>query len=106
MVAHAHLAFLAAGPPTRPACVQGEDQQGLATQGPDPQGRSHCDSAKSDKPGELIPLTVNEIRRLHAHLHQPQHSIEHRIRWSRWRRRHQARARRCHYQRQRRLIDY
>lgn len=31
---------------------------------------------------------------------------EHRIRWSRWRRRHRARARRCHYQRQLRLIDH
>ena len=30
----------------------------------------------------------------------------HRIRWSHWRRRHQARARRSHYQRQRRHIDH
>jgi hypothetical protein len=55
----------------------------------------------SDEPGELIPLTVKEIRRLHAHLHQPQHPAPHRIHWSRWRRRHQARSRR--YQRRQRL---
>jgi hypothetical protein len=59
----------------------------------------------SNEPGELAPLTVNEIRRLHAHLNQPHHRSEHRIHWSHWRRRHQARARRGHYQRQQRLID-
>jgi hypothetical protein len=64
MVTHAHLAFLAADPP--------------------------AGTANSDDPDELIPLTVNEIRRLHAHLNQPQHPARHRIRWSHWRRRHQA----------------
>lgn len=57
------------------------------------------------EPDELIPLTVNEIRRLHARLHQPDRPLEHCLSWSRWRRRHQARARRCHYQRQRQLTD-
>lgn len=33
MVALAHLAFLAGGPPTPAACEQGEDHDGLATQG-------------------------------------------------------------------------
>jgi len=108
MVAHAHLAFLAAGPPGPPGATsdqQGETSPGLATQGPCQQGRSRPESANGDDSGELIPLTVNEIRRLHAHLAQPRHPASHRIRWSQWRRRHQARSRRCHYQRQQRLID-
>jgi hypothetical protein len=47
---------------------------------------------------ELIPLTVPEVRRLLAHLiwHQPP-KVTSVLDWSRWRRRHQARARRCHY---------
>ena len=47
---------------------------------------------------ELIPLTVPEVRRLLASLiwHQPPEAATV-LTWSRWRRRHQARARRCHY---------
>ncbi|GAA3167131.1 hypothetical protein GCM10020001_110850 [Nonomuraea salmonea] len=49
---------------------------------------------------EHIPLTMPEIRRLLAALiltrHRPVHHVLH---WSQWRRRHQATARRCHYQR-------
>src|SRR5262245_44031508 len=63
--------------------------------------------ATVDAPGDagdpasepLIPLTVNEVRRLHATLTYPAHSLGHVLAWSRWRRRHQARARRCHYRR-------
>ncbi len=106
MVAHAHLAFLAASPPPDPGNDGDGEADDLATQGPDQQGRSRSNSADGDKPDELVPLTVNEIRRLHAHLHQPRHPPRHRIHWSHWRRHHQARARRCHYQRQRRLIDH
>jgi SRSO17 transposase len=56
--------------------------------------------AHQDRHGhELIPLTCNEIRRLFTSLlHQP-HPIRHQLHWSHWRRRHQAIARRCHYQR-------
>jgi DDE superfamily endonuclease len=46
-------------------------------------------------------LTVNEIRRMHAILCRPAHPPAHHVRWSGWRRRHQQRARRCHYQRRR-----
>jgi SRSO17 transposase len=47
---------------------------------------------------DLIDLTVNEIRRLiNVLLLQPTRSISHRLRWSSWRRRHQARARLAHY---------
>jgi SRSO17 transposase len=46
-------------------------------------------------------LTVNEIRRMHAILCRPAHPPEHHLRWSHWRRRHQARARNCHHQRRR-----
>ncbi|HEY5834430.1 MAG TPA: transposase [Streptomyces sp.] len=46
------------------------------------------------------PLTVAEIRRLLATV-RPQHThlrcTGHAMSWSRWRRRHQATARRCHY---------
>lgn len=50
----------------------------------------------------LIALTRNEIRRLFNTLTAalPAHDILHRLNWSRWRRRHQARARACHYRRQ------
>jgi hypothetical protein len=48
-----------------------------------------------------IPLTRNEIAHLlSSMLIYPAHDTQHRIRWSRWRRRHQHRARTCHYQRQ------
>ena len=50
---------------------------------------------------ELIPLTCNEIRHLFTTLlARPAHAAAHRLRWSHWRRRHQARARASHYQRQ------
>ena len=47
---------------------------------------------------DLIPLTLPEVRGLLAHLiwNQPPDPISV-LNWSRWRRRHQARARRCHY---------
>jgi SRSO17 transposase len=52
-----------------------------------------------DRPN-LIRLTVNEIRRLiNVLLIRPIHTIAHNLRWSQWRRRHQAHARRAHYAR-------
>ena len=48
----------------------------------------------------LIPLTVPEVRRLLWWLvwgRMPTH--EEVFSWSRWRRRHQAEAKRCHYKR-------
>ena len=49
---------------------------------------------------DMIELTVNEIRRLiNLLLLQPRHSITHHLRWSNWRRRHQAHAKRAHYAR-------
>lgn len=55
----------------------------------------------TDREDELIPLTVNEIRRLLAPhiLPSTPDTPRRRARWSRWRRRHQARARRSHYRR-------
>ncbi|GAA2989394.1 hypothetical protein GCM10010519_23960 [Streptomyces lactacystinicus] len=50
---------------------------------------------------DLSPLTCNEIRRLFAvFFTQPVRDLAHWLRWSKWRRRHQARARTGHYQRQ------
>jgi SRSO17 transposase len=48
----------------------------------------------------LIELTFNEFRRLFdALLLGAKHTIDTLLTWSRWRRRHQARARECHYRR-------
>jgi DDE superfamily endonuclease len=55
---------------------------------------------RDHEPGEeLIPLTINEIRRRFATLTRPDHPIDHTLAWSRRRRRHQANARHWHYQR-------
>src|SRR6266545_782357 len=52
-------------------------------------------------PSGLIPMTCNELQHLFAALlAQPVGDRAHRLRWSLWRRRHQARARTCHYRRQ------
>ena len=48
----------------------------------------------------LIPLFCNEIRRLWATQTYPTHPKAHTDHWSDWRRLHQTRARRSHYQRQ------
>ena len=49
---------------------------------------------------ELIPLTVPEVRRLLvAFVWAFPPPAERTMGWSIWRRRHQARARRCHYKR-------
>ncbi len=49
--------------------------------------------------GQLIPLTRHEIRRLFTGLRQQPPAPAMQLHWSRWRRQHQATARRCHYQR-------
>ena len=52
-------------------------------------------------PDSLIPLTRNEIAHLLATvILQPDHGPAHRLHWSHWRRRHQHRARSCHYKQQ------
>ena len=52
-------------------------------------------------PTDQIPLTRNEISHLFAAaILQPVRTLGHRLHWSRWRRRHQHRARTHHYQRQ------
>lgn len=49
---------------------------------------------------ELIPLTVPDVRHLLWNLvGTAPASVAHVLAWSRWRRRHQARAQRCHYRR-------
>ena len=74
MLAHAYLAVL------RKAAVGGEPTLDLAA--------------------ELLPLTVPEVRRLLWRLvWPPPPDIAAALAWSRWRRRHQQRARRCHWQR-------
>jgi SRSO17 transposase len=59
------------------------------------------DQARDPAPAGLIKLTCNEVQHLFAALVAvPINDPRHRLRWSRWRRRQQARARTCHYQRQ------
>ena len=69
------------------------------------QGRSGRKGGCPSLDEKLIPLTVPEVRRLLYRLiwrHQP--TDESVLRWSRWRRRHQATARRCHYRRRLKLL--
>lgn len=56
-------------------------------------------SAGQEPPDDhgLIPFTVPEIKRLYILFHQALHSIAHGLHWSRWKRRHQARARWYHH---------
>lgn len=50
---------------------------------------------------DLIAVSCNEIQHLFVTLAvRPVHDTAHRLAWSQWRRRHQARARACHYRRQ------
>ena len=57
--------------------------------------------AETPPPKGLIALTANEIRHLFTRLtDHARRNTYHLLRWSRWRRRHQARARDCHHHRQ------
>jgi SRSO17 transposase len=57
--------------------------------------------ARQPAPPGAVELTCNEIQHLFAALVAvPVADRGHRLRWSWWRRRHQARARACHYRRQ------
>jgi hypothetical protein len=59
------------------------------------------ESARGPDTAGQIPLTSNEIAHLLATVTaSPGRDAGHRLRWSRRRRRHQHRARTCHYQRQ------
>jgi SRSO17 transposase len=59
------------------------------------------DEACDPAPSGLIRLTCNEVQHLFAALvARPVADPAHRLRWSAWRRRQQARARTCHYRRQ------
>jgi hypothetical protein len=71
LLAHAFLSVLAASQP----------------------GDGHAHDAR------LILLTRNEIRRLFTGLHYQPSAPGKQLHWSRWRRRHQATARACHYRR-------
>jgi hypothetical protein len=57
-------------------------------------------AALADDNSELL-TSANEIRRMFTALCGPPGDEQHARHWSRWRRRHQQRARHCHNQRQR-----
>ncbi|GAA4897976.1 SRSO17 transposase [Streptomonospora salina] len=62
--------------------------------------RADGDTAARSDAAETVPLSCNEIQRLFMALVADRvHHADHRLRWSEWRRRHQARARRAHYRR-------
>ena len=64
-----------------------------------------AEHASSPPPADQIPLTRNEIAALFSTLIiDPAKDTRHRLRWSTWRRRHQHRAKTCHYQRQARQL--
>jgi SRSO17 transposase len=81
MLAHAFLSVMTA---TQPARADN-----------DPADNDHAQAGRPT----LIPLTRNEIRRLFTTAISVLRSLEHRLHWSQWRRRHQAVARACHYRR-------
>lgn len=62
-----------------------------------------CQAAQEQRaPGNLLPPTVPEVRRLMCSLLLAQSPEEAAVvGWSMWRRRHQLRAKRCHYRRRR-----
>jgi SRSO17 transposase len=61
----------------------------------------HTEASASTIGESLITLTVNEFRRLFvALLLRPLHAVANILAWSTWRRKHQARARSCHYRKQ------
>jgi SRSO17 transposase len=62
---------------------------------------------QQDTPSDdLIPITVNELRRLFdALVLGKTATVEHILKWSNWRRKHQATARRCHYKRRSEPIE-
>jgi hypothetical protein len=63
--------------------------------------RAGAGSAGWSRAARQIPLTRNEIAHLLAAVTAPPgRDAGHRLLWSHWRRRHQHRARTCHYQRQ------
>jgi hypothetical protein len=58
-------------------------------------------AALAGENGDLL-TSATEIRRMFTALRGPPRDERHARHWSRWRHRHQQRARTCHYQRQRR----
>ncbi len=67
-----------------------------STTAPPPVLPTTADDPPPENPG-LIAFTITEIKRLFLLLHRKIHDIAHHLRWSHWRRRHQARARWFHH---------
>ena len=74
-MAHAYLVVVAAPAQAAQRCGQTQAEQGTVS---------------------LLPLTVPEVRRLVQALEADDEERAFRLRWSRWRRAHQAGAQRCH----------
>ena len=91
-----------------PAHHPGDAGSCLSGGGPASCGSTGMGWRKGGCPGSgdrLIPLTVPEVRRLLTRLiWTAEHPPDFVLSWSRWRRRHQAGARQCHYQRRLSLL--
>jgi hypothetical protein len=112
MLAHAFLAVTARAsrpgtPPPEPAPASGNDQQALLKRGKDTCGQRFSPPRRYAPPAfvedetgrDLIPLTAAEARRLFNLNTRVSRPAEFHRQWSRWRRRHQAAARKSHYAR-------
>jgi hypothetical protein len=64
---------------------------------PYPPAAYHSHPVTDSDSQQVTRLTVSEIRKMHVILCRTARPPEHHLHWSRWRRRHQARARRCRY---------
>ncbi|TDC22838.1 hypothetical protein E1265_14605 [Streptomyces sp. 8K308] len=65
-----------------------------------PAGGGKKGGLETDSDRSIIPVTMNEARRLFNRVCSPiRHGIHHVLAWSLWRRRSQARARISHYRR-------
>ena len=84
-----------------PVSVGGHQHAGTANLCALPASGNLLPGTRRGRADGLIPLTCNEIRRLFTTLVvRPVHDVAHRLAWSAWRRRHQARAQASHYRRQ------
>jgi len=88
-----------------PTCARDRGPRGRVGVSPRVRESSRSDYAAAeqrDQPGDehLLPITVNETRRLvNAIITLPAIALDHVLRWSRWRRRHEANAGTSHYRR-------
>jgi hypothetical protein len=70
---------------------------------PNDRESAHSAQSRGRQHPQLIPLSAAEIRRLLSLPRHDDRALSHGLRWSAWRRAHQAEARRHHFRRRLRL---